>query len=184
MARNKKGNEFILKDDYAVMLVHHKDELIEVKIDLDKVEKLKDFPYTWCTNLTRNNNNHYICATVYNGIIDGKPRYKIIQLTRFLLDIEERVVIDHINHNTLDNRLCNLRVLSYNKNSQHRKTKNSNNKTGYRNVSYSKTENKYIVQLQVNGKNTVLGKFDDVHEAGKFAEKMRQKYYNTELNLQ
>ena len=29
----------------------------------------------------------------------------------------------------------------------------------------------------INGKNTPLGKFDDVDEAGVFAEKMRQKYY-------
>jgi hypothetical protein len=29
----------------------------------------------------------------------------------------------------------------------------------------------------INGKNTVLGKFSDVHEAGKFAEEMRQKHY-------
>lgn len=35
----------------------------------------------------------------------------------------------------------------------------------------------YHVQLQINGKNKVLGKFSDVHEAGRFAEEMRQKYY-------
>jgi hypothetical protein len=35
------------------------------------------------------------------------------------------------------------------------------------------------VQLQVNGKNTHLGRFkkDQLEEAGKFAEEMRQKYY-------
>jgi hypothetical protein len=35
----------------------------------------------------------------------------------------------------------------------------------------------WVVQLQIEGKNERLGKFKDVHEAGKFAEEMRQKYY-------
>ena len=34
-----------------------------------------------------------------------------------------------------------------------------------------------MVQLQINRKNKILGYFDDVHEAGRFAEEMRQKYY-------
>ena len=42
-----------------------------------------------------------------------------------------------------------------------------------------KSENVWVVQLQINKKNTVLGKFpkDQLEEAGKFAEQMRQKYY-------
>ena len=34
-----------------------------------------------------------------------------------------------------------------------------------------------MVQLQVNGKNKCLGIFDNVDEAGEFAEEMRQQYY-------
>lgn len=35
------------------------------------------------------------------------------------------------------------------------------------------------MQLQVDGKNTCLGRFayEDLDKAGKFAEEMRQKYY-------
>ena len=38
-------------------------------------------------------------------------------------------------------------------------------------------DDKWIVQLQVDGKNTKLGTFTDVDEAGAFAEEMREKYY-------
>lgn len=63
-------------------------------------------------------------------------------------------------------------------NTKHRKGKNSNNVTGYRNVAYIKRDkHPYWVQIMINGKNTPLGKFDDVDEAGEFAERMRQKYY-------
>lgn len=83
--------------------------------------------------------------------------------------------VDHKNHNTIDNRKNNLRVTRNDKNTKNRKSKNSNNTSGYRNVSW--VNNKWIVQLQIKGKNKVLGKFDDINKAGKFAEKMRKKYY-------
>ena len=85
--------------------------------------------------------------------------------------------IDHINHNTLDDRKSNLRELTVEQNSRYREGKNKNNKSGYRNVSWDGY--KWVVQLQVNGKNTCLGRFpkDQLEEAGKFAEEMRKKYY-------
>ena len=50
-------------------------------------------------------------------------------------------------------------------------------KSDYRNVCWSKSENKWLVQLQINGKGVCLGKFpyEELDQAGNFAEKMRQK---------
>lgn len=88
-------------------------------------------------------------------------------------------IVDHENHDTLDNRKSNLRVIADSNNSKNRRTRNSNNKSGYRNVCWNERENKWIVQLQVNKKNTVLGRFhkEQLEEAGKFAEKMRKEIY-------
>ena len=85
--------------------------------------------------------------------------------------------VDHINNNTLDNRKCNLRISEHKHNTRNRHGKNSNNKSGFRNVSWDGY--RWIVQLQINGKNTILGKFpyEQLEEAGTFAEQMRQKYY-------
>ena len=70
-----------------------------------------------------------------------------------------------------------MRIVENESYTQNRKGKNKNNKSGYRNV--SKSGNTWIVQLQVDGKNTILGRFslEQLDEAGKFAEEMRQKYY-------
>jgi hypothetical protein len=89
------------------------------------------------------------------------------------------VQVDHINHDSLDNREENLRITNKNQNARNRKSKNSNNITGYRNVAYiPRNGNKpYIVQLMVNGKNKRLKSFSDIDEAGIYAEEMRQKYY-------
>jgi hypothetical protein len=95
----------------------------------------------------------------------------------FEFDKNKNQIIDHKNHKGLDNRKENLRLVNKSKNAKHRNGKNKNNKSGYRNVCWISKYNKWCVQLQINGRNTLLGKFDDVHEAGRFAEEMRQKYY-------
>ncbi len=93
----------------------------------------------------------------------------------FEFDKNNQKIIDHKNHNGLDNRKENLRLVDRSKNAKHRDGKNKNNKSGYRNVCWIK--GKWVVQLQIDGKNTRLGSFVDVNEAGRFAEKMREKYY-------
>lgn len=85
--------------------------------------------------------------------------------------------VDHINHNTLDNHLCNLRVIPHDKNSKNRSHRNSNNKTGYRNVFWNNSIQKYTVSLCHNYKEIHIGDFDDVEEAGRAAEDARKRYY-------
>jgi len=85
------------------------------------------------------------------------------------------VYIDHINHDTLDNRKSNLRASSNDENTKHRKSKNSNNKSGFRNVAIIKGW--YTVQLMIDGKNQSLAKFKYAEDAGEYAETARQKYY-------
>ena len=125
---------------------------------------------------------YYAKATEYTGIVDGKETNKIHHLHHDIMGNIEGMNIDHIiseNNGTLDNRKSNLRVTERSNNSTNRKSRNSNNKTGYRNVMYNKRYKKkpYRVHLQINGKNTCLGSFSNVDEAGAFAEEMRQKYY-------
>lgn len=172
--------EYIHKDGYIMMIGETRGgSKFEVKISPESLEKAKSLNNKW--HLLQNNtmDTPYVAATLYMGIIEGKPIYKTIYLHRYLVDAKENEYVDHVNHDTLDNRLDNLEIKTNGDNLINRKRLNRNNSTGYRNVSYSKSENKYIVQLQVNGKNTVLGKFDDVHEAGKFAEDMREIHYKS-----
>jgi hypothetical protein len=91
----------------------------------------------------------------------------------------ENMEVDHIDNNQLNNRKDNLRVTERISNSRNRKSKNTNNTSGYRNVSYNKRTEEWIVQLQINGKNRILGRFpkDQLEEAGRFAEEMRTRYY-------
>lgn len=67
-------------------------------------------------------------------------------------------IIDHINGNPSDNRICNLRDVSHAVNLQNQTKPMSNNKNGYLGV--SPTGNKWQSQITVNKKKLHLGTFE------------------------
>lgn len=172
----KKGNNYIIdkENNVARVELHRRSaENLWTIIDLEDLERVITYPYTWYAKLNKSIGEYYVYASEY--CTDTK-KCKPIFLHQFIMKANGKTV-DHINNNGLDNRKLNLRVVLDKNNSTNRRGKNKNNKSGYRNVSWRKNENKWVVQLQIDGKNTILGRFDDVDEAGKFAEEMRQKYY-------
>ena len=170
-------NKYIIEDNTVKIILNRrqKDNLFTI-IDKDDFKKVDAFEGTFYPRAYPDINGYYATICLYLGIINGKPKYKNIRLHRIILDYYNlKYDIDHINNDPLDNRRENLRIVDKKNNSRNRIGKNSNNTTGYRNVTFY--EGYYIVQLQVDGKNKRLGKFKDVDEAGVFAEKMRKKFY-------
>lgn len=178
---DKSFNNYTVHGEVTyIHVINRKNEKFDILIDTEDLDKLINLDCYWHVAHNPKIKGYYAQSTIYNGIINNKPNYKTLYLHRIILDASENdgQYIHHKQHtNTLDNRKKNLIATNNANNSKDRKGKNQNNKSGYRNVCWS--YNRWIVQLQVDGKNTVLGKFDDVHEAGKFAEKMRIKYYGT-----
>lgn len=170
----RKGNNYVVDEENGIARIElnrRNAENLWTIIDLEDLERVINFPYTWFAKYNHTNDEYYVVASVYHPELQqSRP----IFLHQFLMNANGKDV-DHENNDTLDNRKSNMRVVEESNNSKNRKGRNKNNKSGYRNVSLIK--GKWIVQLQIDGKNTKLGSFDDVHEAGKFAEEMRQKYY-------
>lgn len=50
-----------------------------------------------------------------NGNVSAHINDKVKLLHRYLLNYDRKDVIDHINNNPLDNRKCNLRIVTKNK---------------------------------------------------------------------
>jgi hypothetical protein len=117
--------------------------------------------------------------TKYSKSENKKQRYKTLLVHRIIMKEKNiKNKIDHIDSdNTLDNRKCNLRITFQDKNMQNRNGKNSNNTSGYRNVCWNKQNNKWMVQLQINGKNKLLGMFENIEDANRFAEEKRKEFY-------
>lgn len=84
------------------------------------------------------------------------------------------LVIDHINGDTLDNRLENLRVTTCSGNQKNRKL-NYNSSTGYSGI-YLDKYGKYQVQIYSENVKMYLGRFKTLEEAVKVRKEAEKEY--------
>lgn len=86
--------------------------------------------------------------------IKGKI-YKAHRLAWLFMKKKEAVGdIDHINHDRLDNRFCNLRIVSKRENARNRSL-SIENKSGVHGVNFKR--NRWEVTIGVDGRNIYLG---------------------------
>ncbi|HEV8525455.1 MAG TPA: NUMOD4 domain-containing protein [Terriglobales bacterium] len=91
--------------------------------------------------------------------------YRVHRLVAMaFLGLQPHQQVDHINRDTLDNRLSNLRVCTNAQNRLNSKQR-SNSKAPYKGISYDKRSGKWRARIQVNGKTTWLGRFDTPEDA-------------------
>lgn len=90
--------------------------------------------------------------------------------------------VDHINGDSTDNRIVNLRLATDRQNSQNRKI-GKNNTTGYKGVypSYCSVNPWEAVVWHPGGK-TIVGYFKTIEEAGQAAAKARKKMHEEFFN--
>lgn len=84
-------------------------------------------------------------------------------------------IIDHIDRNSLNNKIENIREATQSQNCFNRKI-HKNNSTKVKNVTFDKETNKYLVQIYINGKNKKFGRYDDLELAELVAIEARDKY--------
>lgn len=153
---------------------------METKIDTKHLEKVAALGLSWHSKWDKKLQQHYVKATKTIGTDEnGKRKQITVHLHAVILDSAGGVHIDHINHDTLDNTEINLLENGADKNTKNRNGANKNSSTGIRNVIWDKRKLKYVVQLQISKRNTVIGEFDDIHEAEECAIINREKYYIT-----
>lgn len=168
--------------DEKVAYLHiknRKDEIFTVILDKEDLDKVINYKYKWCPLYNKWLDDYYIRATRYDGTVDGKPIYTTVLLHQFIMDVEGSIHVDHINNNPRDNRKLNLRIISKSDNAINRKGLNTNNVSGERNVSWSESTKRWLVQLQVNGKNKCFGRFkeNELDKAIKLAIEKRKEIY-------
>jgi hypothetical protein len=171
-------NKYSINGEIVIIYLEKRNgDILETYIDAKYLDKVQQLDLSWYAKWAKNTQSYYAQASKYLGKVGGKYKYKNYYLHRVICPTEKHIVIDHIDHNTLNNLESNLKPKTNQYNSTKRKGANQNGSTGIRNVSYSKKLNKYIVQLQINGKNKCFGRFDDLEEAKRCAEENRKKYY-------
>ena len=140
--RQRDPNVIVLYDDYAEIILYdiNNEECARTIIDLDDVNKVKDIK--WCM--------------IGNGYVGNSHNKSIGFLHRFLMDCPEDMVVDHWNHNKLDNRKSNLRICT-NKENAHNQSKRDDNPSGYKGVYIDK--NGYHAQICIDNNRTYIGTF-------------------------
>lgn len=162
-------NDFQIMGDYTIIFIKYKNQIYECLIDSEDLEKVSK-----CINwVMKCNHKADVNSMSARGYVDDK----MVQMHRYILDYEGRKVIDHINHNALDNRKSNLRLATVVENARNRRGPTSQNKTGYRNVFYDSTREHYSAKINFEGKQIGKGGFKTAEEANEYAIELRKKYF-------
>ena len=113
-----------------------------------------------------------------------KNKWKTILMHRELLKVKKGQIVDHINHDTLDNRKNNIRLVNRSQNQWNRlKTKDSI--SGYKGVVFSndgKRIKRWMARITVNNKHITLGRFLTKEKAAQIYNEAAYKYFGEYAN--
>lgn len=102
----------------------------------------------------------------------------IIYMHREIMNNPHGLQVDHINHDTLDNRLENLRLATVSENQCNRRLQ-GNNTSGYKGVSWNKEKGKWRSYISINKVQIHLGFYDSVDDAYNEYKKASKKYHGS-----
>lgn len=157
-------NEIVEYDDYAEIVLYNKycEEVARALIDLEDIDIVKN--YKW-----KLKDNGYAC--------NNSCGY----LHRFIMNCQDDMVVDHINHNRLDNRKSNLRVCTYQQNSMN-SGKRNDNKSGITGICWDKSRSKWKSYININSKRINIGRFNTKEEAIKARKQAELEYFGDYRN--
>lgn len=144
---NKPPNteyEYKIFGDYTEIYLYWKKEKHTVTIDTKNLDKFLQCPYRWVLKWDKHIQSFYVFCSLHIDV----NKSKTIMLHRYLLGIENsKIMVDHIDNNSLNNLEGNLRTATISQNGQNRKGKNCNNTTGHRNVNWGNSHKYYVVRF-------------------------------------
>jgi hypothetical protein len=124
------------------------------KVDPKNVEYLSQ--WEWFAYWSPNSNSFYAARK-------GKNKEQI-KMHRQIAGVNDDVLIDHHDHDTLNNQEYNIRPATRIQNAQNARIRKDNT-SGFKGVHYRSDMDKYVARIQTNGRRRFLGYRDTPEEA-------------------
>lgn len=168
-----------------------KQRMSQVKRKYNNYNLDGDFGIGWTTNTNKEfwfDKEDYdliknYCWTEHdNYIVANGGNRKIIRMHRLIMNVENPMVkVDHIHHNTFDNRKSELRVATNQENTRNHYL-HSNNTSGVSGVGFEKDTKLWRARIFVDGKGIHLGRFVEFDDAVRARLKAEVQYFGKFLS--
>lgn len=153
-------NDYIIENNICTMFLYDKFGNLTEKTIFDKKDLQKVKKHKWRYEKKIGNQHGYVTADIND---------KTAKIHQIILGKIDGLEIDHINHNKLDNRRCNLRFVT--------RSQNNMNRSGVKGYYFDKNKNKWFSRVIINRKQIYLGYFKTENEAKIARKEAEKKYY-------
>lgn len=152
-------NKFRIDGETTVVFLSSGDGIKEAIIDTKSLEILNDFEGTFRAVWNHNTQSYY--AQGYD--LTNSTKKKNVMMHRWLMCAPEGMVVDHLNHDTLDNRKSNLKVTTQSCNMFNLDPRKLQGRVP--GVKWYETRQKWRAVVKVNGKEKHLGYYKEKVDA-------------------
>ncbi len=101
----------------------------------------------------------------------------LVYLHQEIIDVPKGMLIDHINHDGMDNRCANLRAATHSQNICHRRKRSDAKTSKYKGVSWRKDNHKWVARITFEKKGIHLGCFKNEIDAAREYDDAARKFH-------
>jgi len=139
-------------------------------IDDEDVQKMKKYT-GWRTHCAPKDKRPYVYGNLHKN---GKSKH--IKLHRIIMNAQPGELIDHIDHNRLNNQKANLRIVTPQQNNMNRRNLPKSS-SKYKGVSKHTLVNKWRARIMINKKEIHLGHYDVEKDAARAYDKKAKELF-------